>query len=299
MATRSPSVLRRILTVIVLIVGTLALSGVAVHPLVLGLDIVTGRYPSVTTATGIGACAACGLGLVAAGAILWGWPRRYEVFGVALTISGGVGTWVLLVYAREFWMYSRMPSDLAEWANVVEHGKPLLVSIFTGPIILLLGVVLIREQSKRDRHATPLEKTQGQTHHKRERTPRPSASRPKRRRVSVWLLPLLVAVYVGSYLLLSRVTARSVEVTGVCAADDGKPLPGTYTVFKFARVTFGVPRDREGDFAHNVNYGAQRLVEDTLFFVYYPLLRLDAKIFRHIHYRWYYAHHQDQYLWIY
>ena len=99
----------------------------------------------------------------------------------------------------------------------------------------------------------------------------------------VWLLPLLVAVYVGSYLLLSRVTAHSVEVTGVCAADDGKPLPGTYTVFVFARR----------------NYPANRLVEDTLFFVYYPLLRLDAKIFRHVHYTWHLAIRQQRYLRVY
>jgi len=150
MATKLPSVVRRILAVDVLTVGTLALSGMSGHPLHFGVDL--GGYPSATTAIGVGICAACGLALVAAGAALWGWSRRYKVFGVALTISGGVGTLALLLFALE-WALCMVPAWHYDVADVVEDCRPLLVSVFTGPMILVFGVLLIREQSKRDREA--------------------------------------------------------------------------------------------------------------------------------------------------
>lgn len=103
---------------------------------------------------------------------------------------------------------------------------------------------------------------------------------------------VLLTLYLGSYIFFSRVTSRSWHFKQTYAPTLEVKALGPRTVFMF------VPKTR-GGLVGDTSFFIRRLTELGMFWVYQPLLCIDAKVFGRVHVEWYDQHHSTTHIHVY
>ena len=96
---------------------------------------------------------------------------------------------------------------------------------------------------------------------------------------------VLLFIYIVSYVVLSRVTSTTYELEKAQGYYGGELLPGRYTVFLFLWPAYVEPGKEESE-GERFARVATRFGEAVLFYGYYPLEWIDAKVFHHVHDAW-------------
>jgi hypothetical protein len=109
---------------------------------------------------GCGASVLLGILLIAAGAALWGWDRRYKLIAVTLEVWAAIGLVGALPKSMEETGYGPYAPVLDRYSyrpdtSIFEVAVCYLLIALPSVVVLILGVLLHKEQKKRDLAGVP------------------------------------------------------------------------------------------------------------------------------------------------